>query len=109
MHKCSTGMEIKELKGMLSQNRLKTLSFVKTKKTQEDNARDDMDNLNLKNQFDPRKPQDSQLTNERISSLINGIIQNIPSACVLFSIEHTKDDGLPELLPQKALSFMSSE
>ena len=60
-------------------------------------------------QFDPRKPQDRQLTNERVSSLINGIIQNIPSACVLYSIEHKKDDGLPELLPQKALSFMSSE
>ena len=28
---------------------------------------------------------------------------------MLYSIEHTKDDGLPELLPQKALSFMSSE
>ena len=85
------------------------MSFAKTKKKQEDSARDDRDNLNLKNQSDPRKPQDRQLTNERVSSLINGIIQNIPSACVLYSIEHTKDDGLPELLPQKALSFMSSE
>ena len=85
------------------------MSFVKTKKKQEDSARDDRDNLNLKNQSDSRKPQDRQLTNERVSSLINGIIQNIPSACVLYSIEHTKDDGLPELLPQKALSFMSSE
>ena len=28
---------------------------------------------------------------------------------VLYSIEHTKDDGLPEPLPQKALSFMSAE
>ena len=88
---------------------IKNLVFRKDKKTKEDSARDDMDNLNLKNQFDPRKPQDRQLTNERVSSLINGIIQNIPSACVLCSIEHTKDDGLPELLPQKALSFMSSE
>ncbi|CAH3022078.1 unnamed protein product, partial [Porites evermanni] len=90
-------------------NQIKHLLFRKDKKTQEDSARDDRDNLNLKNQFDPRKPQDRQLTNERVSSLINGIIQNIPSACVLYSIEHTKDDGLPELLPQKALSFMSSE
>ena len=88
---------------------IKNLVFRKDKKTKEDSARDDMNNLNLKNQFDPRKPQDRQLTNERVSSLINGIIQNIPSACVLCSIEHTKDDGLPELLPQKYLSFMSSE
>ena len=28
---------------------------------------------------------------------------------MLCSIHHTKDDGLPELLPEKALSFMSSE
>ncbi|XP_015772524.1 PREDICTED: uncharacterized protein LOC107350802 [Acropora digitifera] len=88
---------------------IKNLVFYKDKKTKEDSARDDMDNLNLKNQFDPRKPQDRQLTNETVSSLINGIIQNIPSACVLCSIQHTKDDGLPELLPEKALSFMSSE
>ena len=90
-------------------NQIKNLVFRKDKKTQEDSARDNRDNLNLKNQFDPRKQQDRQLTNERVSSLIDGIIQNIPSACVLYSIEHTKDDGLPELLPQKALSFMSSE
>lgn len=64
---------------------IKNLVFRKDKKTKEDSARDDMDNLNLKNQFDPRKPQDRQLTNERVSSLINGIIQNIPSACVLCS------------------------
>ena len=88
---------------------IKNLVFHKDKKTKEDSARDDMDNLNLKNQFDPRKPQDRQLTNETVSSLINGIIQSIPPACVLCSIQHTKDDGLPELLPQKALSFMSSE
>ena len=42
-------------------------------------------------------------------SLINRIIQNIPSTCAPYSTEHTKDDSLPELLPQKALSFMSSE
>ena len=36
-------------------------------------------------------------------------MENIPSACVLYGIEHTKDDGLPEPLPQKALTFMASE
>ena len=65
--------------------------------------------MTLRNQFDPRKLQDRQLTNERIYFLIKGIIQNIPSACVLYSIEHTKDNGLPEALPQKALRFMASE
>ena len=108
MHSVPQGWN-KGTKKDVEPNQIKNLVFRKDKKTQEDSARDDRDNLNLKNQFDPRKPQDRQLTNERVSSLINGIIQNIPSACVLYSIEHTKDDGLPELLPQKALSFMSSE
>ena len=87
-------------------DQIKNLVFRKDKKTQEERTRDQRDNLNLKNQFDPRKLQDRQLTNERVSSLINGIVETIPSACVLCSIEHTQDDGLPELLPQKALSFM---
>ena len=90
-------------------NQIKIFVFRKDKRTQEDSARDHRDNLNVKNQFNPRRPQDRQLTNERVSSLINHIIQNIPSTCALYSIEHTKDDSLPELLPQRALSFMSSE
>ena len=90
-------------------NHIKIFVFRKDKRTQEDSARDHRDNLNVKNQFNPRRPQDRQLTNEKVSSLINHIIQNIPSTCALYSIEHTKDDSLPELLPQKALSFMSSE
>ena len=88
-------------------NQIKNLVFRKDKKTQEESTRDQRENLNLKNQFDPRKLQDRQLSNERVSSLINGIVENVPSACVLYSIQHTQDDGLPELLLQKALSFMS--
>lgn len=90
-------------------NQIKNLVFRKDKKTQEESTRDQRENLNLKNQFDPRKLQDRQLSNERVSSLINGIVENVPSACVLYSIEQTQDDGLPEILPQKALSFMSLE
>ena len=90
-------------------NQIKIFVFRKDKRAQEDSARDHRDNLNVKNQFNPRRPQDRQLTNERVSSLINRIIQNISSTCALYSIKHTKDDSLPELLPQKALSFMSSE
>ena len=99
----------KEQKKDVVPNQIKNLVFRKDKKTQEDSATDHGASLTLKNEFDPRKPQDRQLTNERVSSLINGIIKNIPSACVLYSIEHTKDDGLPEPLPQKALSFISAE
>ena len=35
-------------------------------------------------------------------------MKHTPSACVLYSIEHTKD-ALPDGLPQKALTFMSAE
>ena len=99
----------KETKKDVEPNQIKNLVFRKDKKTQEDNARHLGESLTLKNHFDPRKLQDRQLTNERVSTLINGIIQNIPSACALYSIEQTKDDGLPEALPQRALSFMASE
>ena len=84
-------------------NHIKIFVFRKDKRTQEDSARDHRDNLNVKNQFNPRRPQDRQLTNERVSSLINDIIQNIPSTCALYSIGHTKDDSLPELLLRKLL------
>lgn len=90
-------------------SQIKNLVFRKDKKTHENSARDQEASLKLKNQFDPRKPQDRQLTNERVSALVTSVIENIPSACVLYSIEHTKDDGLPEPLPQKALTFMASE
>ncbi|CAH3115328.1 unnamed protein product, partial [Porites lobata] len=85
---------------------IKNLVFRKDKKTREDSPKEQAANLTLKNNFDPRKPQDRQLTNERVSALINGVIENVPSACLLHSIEHTKDDGLPEPLPQRALSFI---
>mgnify|MGYP001796459479 CR=1 FL=1 len=44
-------------------NQIKNLVFRKDKKTQEDSARHLGKNLTLKNQFDPRKLQDRQLTN----------------------------------------------
>ena len=90
-------------------SQIKNLVFRKDKKTHEDSAKDQGASLKLKNQFDPRKPQDRQLTNERVSALVTSIMESIPSACVLYSIEHTKDDGLPEPLPQKALTFIASD
>jgi len=85
-------------------SQIKNLVFRDNKKTHENSA-----SLQLKHQFDPRKPQDRPLTNERVSALVTSIMENIPSACVLYSIEHTKDDGLPEPLPRKALTFMASK
>ena len=42
-----------------------------------------------------------------MSEFFNGIKE--PSACVLYSIEHAKDNGLPPPLLEKAIDFMSSE
>ena len=47
------------------------------------------------------------LTNERVSDLLRKIKECQPSSCVLNSIEHAKDDGLPRPLKEKALAFMS--
>ncbi|KAL9987025.1 hypothetical protein ACROYT_G001259 [Oculina patagonica] len=85
-----------------SQLQIKNLVFCKDKKTHEDSAKDQGASLKLKNQFDPRKPQDKQLTNERVSVLVTSIMQSIPSGCVLYSIEHTKDDGFPETSPSES-------
>ena len=60
-------------------------------------------------EFDPRKPEDRRLTNERVSSLLNTIKLSAPTACVLDSIVHATDDGLPLPLLDKALDFMSKE
>ena len=47
------------------------------------------------------------LTNERVSDLLRKIILKCePKSCVLNSIEHAKDDGLPRPLKEKALAFM---
>lgn len=86
------GWTVSSLKDFLSLRGLKQTAFRKDKKTREESTRDHEASLSLKNQFDPRKPQDRQLTNERVSTLINGVMRHIPSACVLYSIEHTKDD-----------------
>ena len=59
----------------------------------------------MQKEFDPRKCQDRQLTNERVSSLLNSVKQMVPSACVLLSIEHGIDDTLPPSLIEMAASF----
>ena len=61
----------------------------------------------LREHVDPRKPCDRVLTNERVSDLLRKIKECEPSSCVLNSIEHAKDDGLPRPLKEKALTFMS--
>ena len=55
-------------------NKIKNLVFREDQKAQEDSAKDEGASLT----FDPRKPPDRQLTNGRVSSLIKGVIQNVP-------------------------------
>ena len=44
-----------------------------------------------------------------MSEFFNSIKECVPSACVLYSIEHAKDNGLPPPLLEKAIDLMSSE
>ena len=90
-------------------NRLESLTFCKGKKSKKPSNRDIVLNQSLRKDFDPQKPQDRQLTNGRVSAFLNSIKKNVPSACVLYSVEHGRDDGLPTPLVQRAAEFMSTE
>ena len=63
----------------------------------------------MQKRFDPRKPEDRQLTDERVSTLLNSVKQMAPSACVLLSIEHGIDDTLPLNMIEKAAEFMANK
>ena len=86
------------------------LTFRKDKKLRKEGKRNPLKNPSvdqaLKKEFDPRKPDDRTITNDRVSLLLNNIILAIPSACVLLSIEHGSDDSLPLPLTKKAIQFV---
>ena len=63
----------------------------------------------MQKRFDPRKPEDRQLTDGRVSTLLNSVKQMVPSACVLLSIEHGIDDTLPLNMIEKAAEFMANK
>ena len=88
-------------------SQIRNLKFFKHKKTRKDTNRDPAIEQELREHFDPRKACDRVLTNERVSDLLRKIKECQPSSCVLNSIEHAKDDGLPRPLKEKALAFMS--
>ena len=97
----------KGTKKEVAPSQIRNLSFVKHKKTRKETGRDSAMELELRKRFDPRRPCDRKLTNERVSDLLSKIKECEPSACVLNSIEHAKDDGLPQPLKEKASAFMS--
>lgn len=88
-------------------SRIRDLNFLKHKKTRKDTNRDPEMEQELRKHFDPRKPNDRVLTDERVSDLLNTIKECEPSCCVLNSIEHARDDGLPQPLKEKAAAFTS--
>ena len=91
----------------MAPSQIRNLKFFKHKKTRKDTNRDPAIEQELREHFDPRKACDRVLTNERVSDLLRKIKECQPSSCVLNSIEHAKDDGLPRPLKEKALAFMS--
>ena len=98
----------KGTKKEVTPSKLENLSFRKDKKTRKECGRNPGIDQTMRKQFDPRKPEDKVITNEQVSSLLNNIKDVLPSACVLYSVEHAKDDGLPLPLTKKASDFMSS-
>ena len=63
----------------------------------------------MQKEFDPRKPEDRKVTNEQVSFLLNSVKEMVPSACVLFSVEHGMDNTLPPNLIEKAAEFQSNK
>ena len=90
-------------------SQLEKLSFRKDKNTKKATKRDPILEQTMQKRFDPRKPEDRQLTDERVSTLLNSVKQMVPSACVLFSIEHGIDDTLPLNMIEKAAEFMANK
>ena len=48
----------------------------------------------LKKAFDPRRPQDRNISDESIPNLLSDIRRVLPTACVLYSFEHGVDNSL---------------
>lgn len=94
-------------KKQVAPGQIRNLKFIKHRKTSKETNRDPAIEQELREHFDPRKPCDRVLINERVSDLLRKIKECESSSCVLNSIEHAKDDRLPQPLKENALAFMS--
>ena len=65
--------------------------------------------LRNKDPFDPRRPQDSNISDESVSNLLSDIKRILPTACVFIFFEHGVDDSLPSSLASKAFNFMANK
>ena len=88
---------------------LQNMTFRKDRKTKKVSNRDSNLEQKMQKEFDPRKHEDRQLTDERVSSLLKSVKDLVPSACVLFSVEYGIDDNLPPNIIEKAAEFMSND
>jgi hypothetical protein len=90
-------------------SKVKDLTFRKDKKTKKVSKKNPGHDQTLRKEFDPRKPEDRNITDERVSLLLNSIVDTVPSACVLLSVDYGGGSGLPLPLTKKALEFMSGD
>ena len=82
----------KGTKKEVTPNKLKNLTFRKDKKTKKASNRDIEMNQSLRKVFDPPKPQDRQLTNERVSSFLMSISKrmcHLLVSCTLLNMVET--------------------
>jgi len=90
--------------------KISDLTLRKDKKTKNETTRNTEEDNECKKQYDPRKPGDRQITSERVSLLLNTVKTNLPSACVLLSIEYGTDKGtLPKSMDEQATDFMADK
>ena len=90
-------------------SKVKDLTFRKDKKTKKVSKKNPGHDQTLRKEFDPRKPEDRNITDEKVSLLLNSIVDTVPSACVLLSVDYGGGSGLPLPLTKKALEFMSGD
>ena len=90
-------------------SQLQNLTFRRDKKLRNLTNKDPAVGQTLKKAFDPRRPQDRDISDESVSNLLSDIKRVLPTACVLYSFEHWVDDSLPPTLASKALNFMANE
>lgn len=90
--------------------KIRELIFRKDKKTKKDTTSILEEQSKGKRKFDPRKPDDRELTSERVPLLLNTIKEKLPTACSLLSIEYGTERGiLPLGMHEEALEFMADK
>ncbi|XP_022777649.1 uncharacterized protein LOC111319083, partial [Stylophora pistillata] len=64
-------------------------------------------NSQAQREFDPRHPEQRQITNDQVSFLYQNIKANNPNACVLYSLHASVTEELPPSLRDAAGDFLS--